>query len=271
MVSTDFVVVTNAAEAARPNFVTQVASAAYSRVLSSFRSRTPIDSRLAEHPATQVAYAALNQLLNTEGKFFSGTVVDEYLKVLKSEYNDRFCYSNKGVIHLPHAEIPPFEIAKELHQVVRDNDQITDIAIPYDNRGHHIVIYVHRPSRKVEYYDPQGARSADGATSRGLAFSMRRQIEQIAELFFGESYHIAENTSCHQLCLWRCAIWGLYYIEHRLLHISAEELQARTIDSSALDVYRKQTMAQKIEQSARAALAAADLEESCTCILVADD
>lgn len=239
----DFLLVDRTAPNAAASTIARLASTFVSGAASLFSRKVVINPRFVEVAETQDAYAALSQLYNNHWRFFSCTVVNEYMKVLALEHKDKFVFSHDGVTHLD-ARKTPYEIAESIYALVQDKPLITDIAIPYDNMGHHVVIYIDLKAQNVEYYDPLGSISTS---------NMR--LEEIRALFFKTSGFVIENTTRHQGCCFRCAIWGLRYIEMRLLGRSAELLFAENGDEIFIDEYRIQTVARKIQERAEKFLA----------------
>lgn len=230
-----------------PSLPSRFLMTAIERGVALFRSTVNVDSKLASSHKTHSAYVALWKLYNTHGEFYSGTVVDEYLKVLREIHPSGFYYSQEGIIHPPKMQKTPFQIAMEIYKEVYLNTLITDIAIPYDANAHHVVIYVDLRGRKIEYYDPLGVTSKQRRCECTESFIMRDQLEAIQNLFFDSANSvIVENASPHQRCCFRCAIWGLYYIDKRLSGRSAEELSAETITNDAIDSYKINVLAERI-------------------------
>lgn len=209
------------------------------RVGQLFRTSVDVDPRLQGEYASR----ALERLYNTDGERFSGSVVKEYLEAIYPAFAHKFYYSKKGVCApTKESQLSPLEIARKLYRKLQQRPEITDIAIPYDKERHHVVIYIDRRTRQVEYYDPFG-RPTKGA--------WRAQLEAIQRLFFeeGES-RIVENRYPHQNCYYRCAIWGMYYISRRVAGSSAEELFRATFTNEQIDAFRRQEMAEAIKRQA---------------------
>jgi hypothetical protein len=200
-------------------------------------------------------------------------VTEEYLQVLSDSQSERFRYSVDGVTYkTAESRKTPFQIANEIFVTVYDNPAVTDIAIPYDNREHHVVIYIDRTAKRVEYYDPYGVPAADKRSSRGLPFNMRDHIEAIQSLYFGtRSSTLVENRVPHQECFFRCAIWGLRYIELRLARRPAEELCVEQIPESAIEDYRREVVAKRIELRALSLLETLPKETNSNSIVALDD
>lgn len=223
----------------RSTFASRVVRTGAARLSQLFRSSVDIDPRLREHQAYQV----LERLYNTDGERFSDAVVNEYLKVIYPALAHKFYYSKKGVCYQSkETRLSPLDIARRLERKLCQRPEISDIAIPYDKKGHHVVIYIDRRLRQVEYYDPFG---------RPSNVALREQLVAIQGLFFaGVQSRIIENSYPHQNCFYRCAIWGLYYITRRAAGCSAEELFGATVTNEQMDAFRRQVMAESIKQQA---------------------
>lgn len=263
MIPGDFVHVANVPPPAPVSFFWRLFSTFYSRSSALFKAKVSVEeeARLNRFPETQEALRAIHQLLNTEGAFFTGTVVHEYLKTLWTEHPDKLHYKVDGVIYPPTYQKPPLEIAKEVYEYVQNNPNLTQVAIPYDAKEHHIVIYLDLKERKVEYYDPLGRTPDETSSERGLAYSLHEQITAIKTLFFADEGSLHINKAAHQTCCFRCAIWGLLYIESRLRGKSIEEIESSAIEPDEIDRYRKEVMASKIHAHAMSVLSEEEAKE----------
>ncbi|MCB1113281.1 MAG: hypothetical protein KDK62_00815 [Chlamydiia bacterium] len=243
-----FVHVTNQPPPPPSSYFYRLFSTFYARVSSTFRASVPLkeQARLERFPETDLALKALHQLLNTEGQFFGSNVVEQYLNVLWTEYPNKFCFRLDGVKYLPDCQKRPLEIAREIHRMVQEQPNLLYLAIPFDASQHHIVFLINREDRRVEYYDPLG----DKPETRNVGYSLKEEVEAIAELFFEDKSKVYVNPTAHQTCCFRCAIWGLLYIERRLKGSSVEEIQSTTINDFEIDRYRKEIIAGKIKTHA---------------------
>jgi hypothetical protein len=111
--------------------------------------------------------------------------------------------------------------------------------------------------KRVEYYDPKGATSLAPESQKGQ-FKMREELEAISAHFFNGEGVIVENITQQQSCLFRCGIWGLYYIEERVKGFSMEEIVGRPLTSADMDRYKIEVVARKIEEHAERILAKSD-------------
>ena len=229
--------------------VSKVASTGLDRLTQLFAAKVNISREFLEHGETLNAYTALDQLYNTKGEFYTSTIVDEYLTAKRG---GKFHYLDKGVVYQTKEFQTPFQVAMAIEKSVYENSAITDIALPYNNKGHHVVIYIDRCKKRVEYYDPFGTNSRDPKSERGLHFSMQEQLQAIYRLFFnGAALNIIENPTEHQKCKYRCAIWSLHYIDKRLEGLSAEHISATPFTNDDVDRYKIETVARTIEERAR--------------------
>lgn len=266
----DFVLIPATSTAPVTTTATQrLLTTVFSRSSQLFRSKVTINPDFSHHSETHQASVALEALLNTDGQFFSSTVIDQYLQVLQEKFPTTFSYSIEGTSHLPDQIRTPLQIATDLHTLVQDKAEITHIAIPYDNKGHHVVIFIDRTQKQVEYYDPNGDKSDSDGAKRGLDFCIKQQIQAIQNLFFKEVIcSNIENSTPHQKCVFRCALWGLLYIDRRLKGQDAVSLNSEfaIYTNSDIDTYRRDTVAKQIEQRAYRLLKIA-LESSSTTVL----
>jgi hypothetical protein len=263
MIPGDFVHVTNMAPPAPVSYFWRLFSTFYSRSSALFKAKVSVEeeARLNRFPETQEALRAIHQLLNTDGEFFTGTVVQHYLKTLWTEYPTHLHYSVDGVIYPPTFQKSPFDIAKEVHVYLQENPHITQVAIPYDVNQHHVVIYLDLKDRKVEYYDPLGKTPEETGCERKLDYALHDQVDAIKSLFFGDEGALHINKAAHQTCCFRCAIWGLLYIESRLRGKSIEEIESSSIAPDEIDRYRKEVMASKIHAYALTLLSEEEAKE----------
>lgn len=234
-----------------PTYASRFLTTAKEQTATLVRSKVIIDPHLASLPETHQAYQALDQLHNTHGQFYTSTVVDQYLKVLSDIFKERCFLSTEGVVYQSGEPLKPLIIALKIFQAISDKPEVTDIAIPYDNNQHHVVIYIDRTQKQVEYYDPQGIESSSPKSDRGLDFRMQDQLEAIRQIFFGlREGRIIENKTAHQRCLHACGLWGLHYIDRRLRGWTVEQIESEGYSEHYIDLFKINEVAKSIRERA---------------------
>lgn len=145
-------------------------------------------------------------------------------------------------------------VIKELNRnaLVSANEEFKQVAIPFDNHGHIVMLFVDFETNRIEYYDPKGATSnAPEAKRYGNQLNLRNELLSIQQTLVektGRKFRIVENIHQHQENKWSSAVYCIRYVQQRLKGKSAEAIHHKSFGNSAI-IKRQARIAKETSQS----------------------
>lgn len=207
--------------------------------------------------------AGLNHLKNKKGQFLGDSNVELTLHLLKEKHIEfDFIQTPRvgNIINTPSAGLNTYlnGVSYFENSLKKDENSIKKIAIPFDNNGHIIMIFIDLESKRIEYYDSKGASSSSSSSQRyrnieyyrqnsktpykveNLLLSQElRSIHSQLEKLTDQPFKIIENRAQHQENCWSCSIYVSRYVSERLNGNSAEIISMTPFGNSAIIEYQK--------------------------------